>query len=195
MGKKLREWENIVLLGSKHCGKTSAGAELAEVLQREFIDLDNLIEKQTGKTPRALYKEGAAVFKNAEINALNAALEEGERRGKNIIAPGGGIIDNEPAVFILENFKKERKAALVCLAVSAQTAWERIRAGGELPPFLLEKADSPEETHRILHTRRQNAYQRLAGFIVQAEGKSVGETADLILKELEGKNENKIDGF
>jgi shikimate kinase len=76
---------------------------------------------------------------------------------------------------------------MVYLAVSAETAWERIRGEaektGELPPFL-NTAD-PRETHRRLHERRAAAYGALADITVQGEGRSPGDIAQKIAEELQ----------
>lgn len=73
---------NIILLGPKHCGKTSVGKALATLLSCDFIDLDEEITRQTGKTPRELYKEGVEIFQKAEVDSLRrcVAARENFRR-------------------------------------------------------------------------------------------------------------------
>jgi shikimate kinase len=162
----------VVLLGPKHSGKTSAGSALAKMLGYEFADLDELIEKRTGKSVRSLYKEGVLLFRNAETQALTQALAN---KSNSVIAAGGGVIDNEDAVALL----KETPVSIVYLEVSAKTAWERVKMG-ELPAFL--NTDTPEETHRILHTRRAAAYKKICLYTVDADGKAIEE----IVRELTG---------
>jgi shikimate kinase len=184
-----REPAQIVLLtGPKHSGKTGTGRALAGVWgkkrggEREgerFIDLDEMIEKRTGKTPRTLFKEGPEIFKAAETDALAEILR---RREKLVVAAGGGIIDNGEAMELLA---KSRNIVIVCLDVSAATAWSRIlktAAGGELPPFL-QSAD-PRETHRQLHERRAGAYRAAAHIVINAEDKSPGAIAGEIMERL-----------
>jgi shikimate kinase len=169
----------IILTGPKHSGKTTAGRALAEQCAGTFIDLDELVEKRTGKSPRTLFKEGPEVFRRAEAEALqsllNSEAQAGRANGKfRIVAAGGGLVDNSKAVDLL---KKPGTAILVYLDVSVETAWDRIKASaeksGELPPFL-NTAD-PQETHRLLHERRAAAYREIAAFTVQAEGKTPEE--------------------
>ncbi|MDR0997648.1 MAG: hypothetical protein LBL70_01155, partial [Treponema sp.] len=68
--------EIILLTGPKHSGKTSAGRALVRLLAEKtdpaasFIDLDELVEDRTGKSPRALYREGPEIFRKAEADAL-----------------------------------------------------------------------------------------------------------------------------
>ncbi|MDR2717572.1 MAG: shikimate kinase [Treponema sp.] len=164
----------IVLLGPKHSGKTSAGKELAAILSGGFVDLDNYITQRTGKSPRALYIEGPDVFKKAEAEALAVIFEPAMAQSASplVIAAGGGLVDNPDALPLL---KKNAAAISVFLDVSAQTAWERIRKAGELPPFL--KTENPEETHRSLHERRAAAYRHLASLVIKADDKSSQEIA------------------
>ncbi|GHV95953.1 shikimate kinase [Spirochaetia bacterium] len=164
--------KNIFLTGPKHSGKTSVARALASLYSCDFIDLDNLIEERTGESPRTLYTKGADVFRKAEAEALTALLEPGTT-ARRVVATGGGIIDNPKALALLEN----NAALLVCLTISADTAWERIigAPGGELPPFL--KTENPRETHRVLHERRTAGYRQIAGIIIEAEGKKPEEIA------------------
>ena len=167
--------QNIFLTGPKHSGKTSAGRALSAVCSGGFIDLDELIAERSGKSPRALFREDPAVFRRAEAGAL-AALIESPPAAPYIVAAGGGIIDNGDALALLE---KKQIFLPVYLHLSADTAWERISAAGELPPFL--NTGNPRETHRALHERRA-AYRKLARLIIEAEGKSPEAIAREILQ-------------
>jgi shikimate kinase len=171
----------VLLTGPKHSGKTGAGRALADLWESRFIDLDELVEQRTGKTPRTLFKEGGGVFREAEAGALAEILRGRERL---VAAAGGGLIDNTGAMEMLE---KSRNIFIVCLEVSAGTAWNRIlktAAGGALPPFL-QSAD-PRETHRQLHERRTRAYRDIAAMVINAEDKSPGAIAGEIIEGLKG---------
>jgi len=165
---------DIILTGPKHSGKTRAGKILASLRQCEFVDLDELISKRTGKSPRQLFCEGSDVFKKAEAEAAQALC--GASAQKRVIAAGGGIIDNPEAV----NALKKLDAVIICLNISAESAWQRISssADGQLPPFL--QTENPQETHRSLHERRSAAYLAFADVIIEAEGK----TSENIAKEI-----------
>ncbi|GHV89742.1 shikimate kinase [Spirochaetia bacterium] len=185
----------IILTGPKHSGKTTAGKALANRCNGTFIDLDELVQERTGKSPRTLFKEGPGVFRKAETEALQSLINaraDGDAPGQGgheggslrIIAAGGGLVDNSPALALLRNsgaaIHTTGTVTLVYLEVSVETAWERIRASaektGELPPFL--NTDDPQETHRLLHERRATAYREIAGVIVQADGKSPEEIGE-----------------
>ncbi|MDR0453152.1 MAG: shikimate kinase, partial [Treponema sp.] len=155
-----------------------------------FIDLDERVEKQAGKNVRELYREGPGIFRQAEAEAL-AGLFAGNAPGAacppatpalRVIAAGGGLADNEAALSLLRQPEAGR-VLLVCLEVSAETAWTRIgkkaAETGELPPFL--DTGHPRETHRLLHERRSAAYREIAGLIINAEGKAPAALAEEIL--------------
>jgi shikimate kinase len=170
----VKPMSDIFLIGPKHSGKTAAGKALAQLCPCDFIDIDELILQRTGKSPRQLFSEGQVIFQKAEAEAVTAlaANAGGKRR---VIAAGGGIIDNAEAVIILKKFD----AVKVYLDISAESAWNRIAAGGELPPFL--QTENPKETHRALHERRVSAYLQLADIVIEAEGKTPDEIAGEIL--------------
>jgi shikimate kinase len=108
----------IVLVGPKHSGKTSAGLVLAALLAGEFIDLDALIEAQTGKSPRLLYTEGPDVFKEAETQALESLIPPESRRCRRIApddpgrAPAGMLRETAPHDMPEETFPEPERGIL-----------------------------------------------------------------------------------
>lgn len=155
----------VLITGPKHSGKTRCARALGEILGVKAVDLDELVKATTGKTPRELFHEGADVFRKAEAKALSSLLQ-----APVIIAAGGGLIDNTEAIALLAQCSEK---IIVCLDVSAETAWQRIldnTAGGELPPFL--NTENPQETHLALHERRTKAYKALAHLVIDVENKS-----------------------
>jgi shikimate kinase len=174
----------IFITGPKHSGKTAAGVSLAELLGAEFVDLDELVERQTGKSPRSLFKEGPELFRQAETRALASLMPAsppgtaGPGQGgapARVVATGGGLVDNAGALKLLLRPEFSGKdTAIVCLEVSADTAWERIRGAarvrGEWPAFL--NVENPRETNVAFHERRSAAYREIASLTVNGEGKS-----------------------
>ena len=70
---------------------------------------------------------------------------------------------------------KKSGVVMVYLDISTEDAWDRIVAGGELPPFL--RTENPRETHRALHERRAAAYLQIANIVIETKGKSPQERA------------------
>jgi len=174
----------ILIVGPKHSGKTQSSRALQKATGWETVDLDELVEKQTGKSPRELYKEGPEIFRKAEARAL-AGLINIYKEGKHslIVAAGGGIVDNPDAITLLS---RHNEIIPVYLDISAGIAWQRILASakdGELPPFL--NTGNPKETHLVLHKRRAGAYKAMARITISAENKSPEEIAREITASLE----------
>lgn len=83
------ETENIVLIGMPGVGKTSAGKILAHLMGRPFVDLDEAITLDKGKSPAELIQtQGEAAFRAIESRV---AAHYGARSGL-VIACGGGIV-------------------------------------------------------------------------------------------------------
>jgi shikimate kinase len=175
----------ILITGPKHAGKSAVGQALARLSGGVFTDLDELVEQKTGKTPRALFKEGPELFRKAEARALAAAVRKVPpctEGGRRIIAAGGGLIDNAGAERLL---KRIPDIVSVYIDVSPDTAWRRIlagAAGGELPPFL--NTENPWQTHLEIHTRRAAEYRAMARIIIDGENKTPQDIAAEIMASL-----------
>ncbi|MDR2786157.1 MAG: shikimate kinase, partial [Treponema sp.] len=160
----------------------------------KFTDLDERVETRTGKSARALYREGPGIFRRAEAEALAALLAENAPDAAcppaapalRVIAAGGGLAGNGAALSLLRQPGPYRAPLLVYLDVSAETAWARIgeeaAKTGELPPFL--DTENPRETHRRLHERRASLYREIAGLVIDAGQKDPAALAEEILRRI-----------
>jgi len=174
----------ILITGPKHSGKSLCAAALGRIAGTEAVDLDDLVEKQTGETPGTLFFRGPEIFMKAEVLALASYIRQPEQdNGIKIIAAGGGIVDNAEAMAMIS---LQREIVRVYLEVSAETAWQRIlrtATSGGLPSFL--NTENPRETHLAIHERRSKAYKEQAKIIIAAEGKSPEDIAREIMGRLQ----------
>ena len=84
--------DNIILVGMPGSGKTTIGKEVAELLQREFIDLDEYIASSTGKTPAQWILENEeAAFRDIETKALKEIFAQ----PNIVLSVGGGAVLKE----------------------------------------------------------------------------------------------------
>ena len=78
----------VFLLGLPGSGKTTLGKQLAERLQRPFIDLDSEIEKDSGCAIQELFsRHGEEYFRDLESRILESRCKE---NSDFVMATGGG---------------------------------------------------------------------------------------------------------
>lgn len=88
-GELKRQIANVSLIGMPGCGKSTIGRALAGRLGKQFVDLDAVIERDTGCTiPDLFAQKGEAVFREYEA----AAIREVSKQSGQVIACGGGIV-------------------------------------------------------------------------------------------------------
>ncbi len=140
--------KTIVLMGIKHCGKSTQGRLISQKLGLPFFDTDDVIAEMTGKTPREIYTEkGQEGFIEAEKKACQQVKDRTGGTDSCVIATGGGICNNPDAVEILRSF-----GTLVYLEVDEKIAASRVlreikkEADGTLsnmPAYIAKKIPSP----------------------------------------------------
>src|SRR5207302_3634578 len=82
----------IFLIGFMGAGKTTVGRELARQLDYDFLDLDELIARQAGKSVQEIFAElGEYEFRNLEREAIRSC----ERLTRAVVALGGGAYEDE----------------------------------------------------------------------------------------------------
>ncbi len=92
---------NIVLIGMPGCGKTTVGHLLAGLTGREPIDIDDEIQRHTGRTiPEIFSTEGESFFRALEHREL---AEAGKKTGKLILTGGGAVKDPRNEALLRQN--------------------------------------------------------------------------------------------
>mgnify|MGYP002623543650 FL=1 len=168
---------SIILLGIKHCGKSTQGKLLSNHLGCPFFDTDDEVTKLTGKSPRELYIQlGKEAFLDAEKNAC-AQLTEAVGDSAAVIATGGGICNNALALDSLH-----RIGTFVFLNADEKTACDRIvreiKYDGvgimkNLPAYIANKnPKNVQDVREIFHefyVERQKLYKKLCDVEVKLE--------------------------
>ncbi|MBT9585731.1 shikimate kinase [bacterium] len=145
---------NVYLVGFMGTGKTTIGRELARLMGRKFIDVDQEIERRFTLTVAEIFaSRGESVFRQAEEDVALELSAETNR----IVATGGGTILN-PRIF--DAF--EGSGMLVCLYTQQQDLVDRLQRTDKRP---LLKGQSEEEVRlrveRLLE-ERQVVYNKVA---------------------------------
>lgn len=94
---------NIVLIGMPGAGKTTVGKMLYERLKLKFVDVDDFIVEESGKTIPELFDVSESHFRNVESEAIRKLSMD----KSSIIATGGGVIKNK------ENIEELKKHGII----------------------------------------------------------------------------------
>lgn len=109
--------KNITMIGAPSCGKSTIGVMLANKLGMDFIDVDIIIQEQTGKLLKEIIAEqGIDGF--IKIEGDIAASIEAEN---SVIAPGGSICYEDWAMKHLKSI-----STVVYLRISYEEMKKRI---------------------------------------------------------------------
>jgi len=141
---------NIYLCGFMGTGKSTIGRILARQLDWPLVDLDSVIEHQTGYSIASLFEErGEPYFRALETETL---LEVARQSGQ-VVACGGGLVLSEENRQVMS-----RTGLTVGLLASEQTILSRTARDNKRP--LLEAEDRAARVRRLL-TQRTPLYEAL----------------------------------
>lgn len=85
----LAQTENVVLIGMPGAGKTTCGKRLARLLGRPFVDLDDAVQAETGRSPEEIIRQdGEDAFRAVETQVTGRYAA----RSGLVIACGGGVV-------------------------------------------------------------------------------------------------------
>ncbi|MGN8769430.1 shikimate kinase [Paenibacillus barengoltzii] len=164
---------NIVLIGMMGTGKSTVGSLLAAKTGKTFVDLDQRIVREAGRSiPDIFAAEGEAYFRDLESAALRNTLQE---QGI-VLATGGGAVLREA------NRLAMRGGGLV-VALQA-TADEILARVGEDPNRPLLAGGAKERITALLEERKE--LYAFAHLTVDTSGKSAEQVAAEILTHYRG---------
>lgn len=138
--------ERIALIGLRGAGKSTLGKMLAERLEMPFLELDRLIEQESGLTLNLIFDfHGQAGFRRWERRCLEQVIE---RHPRFVLATGGSLV-SEPATF--------ERLLSSCFTIWLQAAPEeymqRVISQGDLRP-MADNREAMVDLKRILKERK-----------------------------------------
>jgi|SRR5690606_24077186 len=167
----------ISLIGYMGSGKTTIGKELAQKLNVEFLDLDELIQNHTQKSiPELFTMSGEIKFRKIEREVLLQTLDSDKNY---VLAVGGGTpvyYDNMDLI--------QQHTTSVYLRSNPRFLAERLILEKSNRPMIahLNNEDLPEFVAKHLFERR-NFYEK-ADFTLDISSKSVDEITSEIIRHL-----------
>lgn len=162
----------VILTGFMATGKTTIGQRLAQRLGKEFVDTDERIEQQEGRSIASIFAtNGERYFRELECRVVAQALQQDA-----VVATGGGAIVDSATL------ERMRAAGpIICLTADVEVVLERTAANKDRP--LLDAADRRERIAQ-LQSERAAAYAQ-ADMTVDTSRRSVESILDHILVFLE----------
>lgn len=147
---------NITLIGMPGSGKSYIGKKLADKLGFSLIELDFIMESESGKQLQSVLEElGEELFlERQEEDAIKHTID----KNNLVISPGGSIIYSSRAMEHLKHISK-----VIYLKTSFETIEGRIQKTPRRIVGLKEK------TLQNIFDERTSLYERWADIVINAE--------------------------
>ena len=162
----------IALVGLRGAGKSTLGAMLADRLEAPFLELDRLIEQESGVSLSVIFDlYGQSGFRRLERRVLDQVIE---RYPRFVLATGGSLV-SEPATF-------ERLLTMcftVWLRATPEEHMQRVIAQGDMRP-MADNRESMSDLRRILDVREP--LYRKADATIDTSGGSVEATVERLAR-------------
>ncbi len=163
---------NIALIGFMGTGKTATGRALAEKINANFLDTDQIIENAEGLCINEIFKKnGEKKFREIEKSFITKALQKSKN---TVFSLGGG------AVLDFNTFNELRKSChVIWLWTPLEESLKRIDLKSR--PLLFDSSLS--ETKQLLMSRIPH-YAKASDLVVPSPTKKIKETALRIKNEI-----------
>ena len=178
---------NLVLIGYRATGKTSVGARLAEALLCPFVDLDQVLVQEAGRSVAEIVAQGGwGQFRRLEKELVARYRDS---RGQ-VLATGGGVVLDPDNVAAL------RKNGIL-IWLTAEPAAIQARLAQDQPRDLnrpsLTGADTIQEVTAVL-AERAPLYQAAAQMRVNTTHRSISQVVKLVLEALKSEEAKNLGG-
>jgi len=168
---------NLVLIGYRATGKTSVGARLAAILGRPFLDLDQVLVAEAGRSVVEIVAAGG--WEDFRRREKELAARYRHRRGLVLATGGGVVLDPDNVAALRENG--------ILIWLTADPAVIQARLGQDQPRDAnrpsLTGSDTISEVAQVLK-QRYPLYQAAARIIVDTTDRSIDQVVDLVLAAL-----------
>lgn len=169
---------NLVLIGLMGSGKSTVGRLVAQALGRRFVDTDDVIESEDGRSIADIFAtEGERAFRAIEAGAVRrvSAL-----RGQVLAVGGGAVLDPSSVTSLRGN------GDLVWLDAPISALVMHLAGEGEQRrrPLLDDSQHGAPDLARTLARMRRDrhdAYARAASHTIDTQGRPPEVLADQVL--------------
>ena len=169
----------LSITGFMGCGKSSVGRKLSQLLCCPFMDLDEMIEDEAGKSIPEIFAEvGESGFRKMEHRILSSVLSVKTEEGTTskileIISLGGGTVMTRECAEIVRE-----RTLCVYLRASIQTLAEHLEGETQGRPML---SGNVQERITELMAQRSETYEKTAHIIIDTDGMTIEGIASKIV--------------
>ncbi len=170
----------VYLTGFMGSGKSTIGPILANTIGYDFVDVDQTIEKEVGKSVDQIFLEDG----EAHFRELERALMSGLRsKSRLVVSLGGGTIADP------DNFRDMKNSGiLIYLKATPEQIFKRLHHKNNRPSLKDPRGERlSDEQLRVriqeLYHKREPLYSQ-ADIVIRTDERNVGVTVDQIVKKL-----------
>ena len=173
--------KHIFLTGFMGAGKSRIGRQLADLLNRPFVDTDQEIEKKSARTIRQIFEqEGEERFRQLEKETIKRFCAADMPL---VVALGGGAL-NDPSTFK----RVHQTGIVVYLKSSPQAILNRVAHSTKRPLLDVDDVHNRKailtERIRALLEKREPIYLQ-ADIIFDRDGLEAEQVAQALVKQIE----------
>jgi shikimate kinase/3-dehydroquinate synthase len=162
--------DNLILTGFMGTGKTSVARQVAQRLDRPFVDMDDEIVERAGQTiPEIFAQLGEGTFRQIESGLC---VDLSQRSGLVIATGGGCLVDD------LNRHALSSSGMVICLECEPDGIVQRLQ-GTNARPMLY--GDAPETRVRDLLAQRRQAYARIP-YHIDTTRRTIEEVVEAVLR-------------
>ena len=176
-----KEHTLIFLTGFSGSGKSTIGPLLANSLGYEFVDLDQRIEKEAGKSITRIFTEhGEEYFRALELRSLIELVKQ----SRLVVSLGGGVLENDQSYELIQ-----KSGTMVYLKSPSKTLARRLCNKTDRPLLRgvngrkLSREEIEEKITTIL-AKREPRYNN-ADITVDTDVKRIGSTVEELTRKIE----------
>lgn len=165
--------KNLILIGFMGAGKTTIGKLLAKEKELIFVDTDERIVQEQGKSIPDIFAEyGELYFRDLETELLRRMQDD---TAASVISVGGGMPMRKENRILLREL-----GCVIYLSASKQTILERVRNDGSRPML---NGDDLEARVEQLMKARESLYREAAHLDIRTDGRSIHQVMQIIDQE------------
>lgn len=166
---------HLVLVGLMGAGKTTVGERCAEILDRPFVDTDEVVEVTAHLSVAEIFEQfGETYFRDLERQAV---ADVAASPAPLVIGCGGGAVLDAAS-------RRALRDAGVVVWLQAPTAVLEARVGGGTTRPLLRGGGAAPTLERLA-AQRAAAYEAAAHVTVDTADRTIDDVADAVLAAVE----------